>query len=467
MKKLTTFICIMLSSFSASWGQNSKIIAQSESSITFVVDENLPKIPHNNFTFKGDRIAQFILNKEEISRKPKSIIANSFANDDLLNMREDAFFDCVVDAYASHSSLVLSPDMVWLLINQGFARYVNAHSEELRSQLVKHTGEMDLIVKTDKDLLTEDADWEKLISDFSKQIETHTQGNIAKTITADFSTTNPTERIASEITLMETMKSYFEYIVIRLACGIPTITLEGTPKDWQRVLKKTKQLKKYGLDEWVEELTPILSEFVKAAKGRPNQKFWQGMVKQERINQLEGGLCAPGIRTELDGWMLKLFPDENGKTLDKTPHTKSMPSERVHVDFKYQVIDSVNGNIIKEVPMVLTAGFVGAQIDTVTQKLTPKIGWIVYVPEDDNDMLKKWENDASNFGLSIRVKEVPELLSKMQHIQRLKITFTDKVVLPDWMDKITIDNFTISGKLTEQEKAEIRKRFPKVEFSEW
>ena len=29
-------------------------------------------------------------------------------------------------------SLTLSPDMMWLLISQGFARYVNAHPEELR-----------------------------------------------------------------------------------------------------------------------------------------------------------------------------------------------------------------------------------------------------------------------------------------------------------------------------------------------
>ena len=48
---------------------------------------------------------------------------------------------------------------------------------------------------------------------------------------------------------MESVKPYFEFIVIRIVCGIPEITLEGTPEDWEKVLSKAKSLKGYKL-EW-------------------------------------------------------------------------------------------------------------------------------------------------------------------------------------------------------------------------
>jgi hypothetical protein len=38
------------------------------------------------------------------------------------------------------------------------------------------------------------------------------------------------------------------------------------------------------------------------------------------------------------------------------------------------------------------------------------------------------------------------------------------VVLPEWMDKLTIDYFTIKGEMNDSEKADIRKRFPNVVF---
>ena len=54
------------------------------------------------------------------------------------------------------------------------------------------------------------------------------------------------------------------------------------------------------------------------------------------------------------------------------------------------------------------------------------------------------------------------MLAQLGHIKRLILDFTGKVVLPAWMDKLTIENLTISGKMTEEEKAEIQKRFPKA-----
>ena len=452
-------------------GKQSKIINRTKEGITFVVDENLApfdqKFPMENARVKGADAPWRIFSEEGMPDETQKIIAKSFGDDEWFYVvrGKDVFFQTMVRAYAEHRPLVLSPDMVWLLISQGFARYVNAHSEELRDQIVSHTEKMDLVIETKEELIHENPDWEKLIADFAAQIDEYTKDDIAKIITADFTTTGVTERITSQITLMETVKTYFDYIIHYIGCGIPNITLTGTPEDWQKVLEKTKQLEKYGMEGWIKSLTPILTEFVNASKGEPDQAFWQGMVKKERPDELVGNkVCDLRKPTVLDGWMLKLFPDENGQTLDQVPHTHEMPSERVYVDFRYQIIDPNTGNVIVDTPMELVAGYIGTEVDTKTHALTPKMGWMVRQTESDEKIVEKLKGMAEDSfdGIDLRVNRVPEHLSQLKHIKKLTLSFTGKVVLPEWMDKIQIDELRVKGKLSPDEMDALGKRFPRI-----
>ena len=453
-------------------GKQSKIINRTKEGITFVVDENLApfdqKFPIENARTKGADAPWHIFHEEGMPNETQKIIAKSFGDDEWFYVvkGKDVFFQTMVRAYAEHRPLVLSPDMVWLLISQGFARYVNAHSEELRDQIVSHTEKMDLVIETKEELIHENPDWEKLIADFAAQIDEYTKDDIAKIITADFTTTGVTERITSQITLMETVKTYFDYIIHYIGCGIPNIPLTGTPEDWQKVLEKTKQLEKYGMSDWIKSLTPILTEFVNASQGEPDQAFWQGMVKKERPDELIGNkVCDLRQPTVLDGWMLKLFPDENGQTLDQVPHTHEMPSERVYVDFRYQIIDPNTGNVIVDTPMELVAGYIGTEVDTKTHALTPKMGWMVRQTENDEKIVEKLMEmaESNSFeGIDLRVNRVPEHLSQLKHIKKLRLTFTDKIVLPEWMDKIPIDELYVKGKISSDEMDALGKRFPRI-----
>ena len=458
---IISFILMTMNGFA----EGSKVIAHEKGSITFVVDENLAPVKKREpRLLVGEDIAKWIaMNRKSISLGVQRIVTTSFSNEqNLIYQGKDAFYETLVDAYANHQSVTLSPDMVWLVICQGFARYVNAHAEELRPKLVNHEGKMDLVIETDKDLMNEEVDWPILINDFASQIDKYTKDNIAKTITSDFSTTGSVERVASQITLMESVKSYFEYIVEYFACGIPSITLDGSVEDWKRVRKKTMQLKKYGLEKWIDSLDPILKEFILAADGKPNQIFWKSMMKKQSVDRLAGGGCLPEMPTKLDGWLLKLFPDENGVTLEEISHTKDMPTEYVRVSFYYQVINPDDGTIISRTPMELWAGFVGAKIDNENNMVTPMIGWFVSETKGDNEMLNMFSKMDEHDGISLRIQEVPEVLSHLNHIKSLTLEFTGKVVLPEWMDKMTIDRFYIQGYITKSEEEAIKKRFPNI-----
>ena len=378
----------------------------------------------------------------------------------------------MVQAYADHRPLVLSPDMVWLIISQGFSRYVNAHAEEMRDLLVFHEGKMELVVNTNNNIFLPSGDWGVLLNEFSTCIARNTKGELADLMTANFSTTGITERIASQVSLMDVVKKYFIYTNIAGACGIPSITLKGSPDDWQKVLDKVRCLKKYNLEKWASDLEDILTEFVKASKGKHNTSFWQNIVKKRRIDQIKVGnycLTDPKKITYLDGWFLKFFPNALGETSDSVIWNTDMPQEMVRVSFRQVLTDPDTGVPLDTIPMQLWAGFVGVEEDAKTLALMPKIGWLARIADEESDevaRLKEQDKHMKKLYIDMgKGQEVPHALSKLDHIHALQLDFWENpVVIPEWLDKIPIDELRIMGKLTDEDEVQLRKRFPKADI---
>ena len=437
----------------------------------FVVDEDLPAPKEIIPKYDDKEIAKRIVNISAVPLELHRVVKTSFEGQQLGYIGDDNFYKCLVQAYADHHPLVLSPDMVWLIISQGFSRYVNAHAEEMRDLLVFHEGKMDLVVNSNNDVLSPSGDWELLLNDFSTCIARNTKGELADLMTADFTTTGVTERIASQISLMDAVKKYFNYANIAAGCGIPSITLEGTPEDWQKVLDKVRSLKKYRLEKWASDLEVILKEFVKASKGHANKEFWQDIVKKRRVDRLkrDRGVCVPSINsTRLDGWFLKFFPNVLGETPDSVIWDTDMPQEIVRVSFKHIYVDPVTSEPLDTIPMQLWAGFVGVEEDATTRTLMPKIGWLARIADEESDEVARLKEEDKHMELYIHIgkdQEVPHALSKMDHIRSLRLDFWDNpVVIPEWLDKIQIDKLRIMGKLTQEEEAQLRQRFPKAEI---
>lgn len=81
-----------------------------------------------------------------------------------------------------------------------------------------------------------------------------------------------------------------------ITCGIPSITLEGTRADWERVLKRLDRL--YDLGDkpsaWANMLRPILSRFVSAFDRTPDVEFWKHIVYRDQP------MCG---QDEMSGWL--------------------------------------------------------------------------------------------------------------------------------------------------------------------
>ena len=434
-------------------GISNNSVAQNVSH-TFVVDGKLPLKSEKIRVEKGDEIAKYWAENENAGK----VIATSWGNDNMYVPNHSIFFDCLVQAYANHYSLALSPDIIWTVISQEFNYYINNESEAMRDRIVSHQGKMTLAVETKEDLYSPNVKWEELLDGFDKQIAENTKGNIADMMRADFSTTGKTERIASQITLMSSVKRYFEYVSYYIVCGIPSITIEGTPDDWKKVIEKTEILRNYDLGWWVDNLTPILNEFVAAAEGKANRAFWQNIVMKLRPDEMRELGCMAGWSDEeptyVDGWFLKLMPfNKKGRTPRKVScETNQMLPNVASAPFTYKVLDNL-GNTISSTPMNMVAGLVG--VDVNANVMRPRIGWMVC----ENNGPTFEERVASGEGLHIK-NDVPEEIRHIKYIPKLNINFAGEVKIPNWIDTMKIDVILLCGKISPELKTELPKRFP-------
>ena len=177
-------------------------------------------------------------------------------------------------AFCGHRPIRLSPDIVWLTITQGLATHIDQNAETLRRQFVTHDDRLTIQVRRDDFIKgCPENPWPDVFSEFSQQVRAHV-GSAYELIIADFSTTGPVERAASEIVLLDAVQSYFAYELLT-ACGIPSITLDGNENDWLSMSAKVEDFADLGLDWWIRHLQPILREFASVAAGRRGiRSFW-------------------------------------------------------------------------------------------------------------------------------------------------------------------------------------------------
>lgn len=296
-------------------------------------------------------------------------------------------------AFEGHRPLVLSPDMIWLLVAQGFANHVNANAEELRSRFVEHPGKVTIQVRRDDFCKgSPENPWPEVFDEFSQSIRGHIGVATHDLLLPGFSTTGAAEKAATEIVLLDAMQSFFSFELMTM-CGIPQIVLEGTTTDWEMLADRVRNIGQFGIQWWTDALAPILDEFIAASRGHANRQFWQSIYK---ISDGSGGPYITGwitaffpyfrkwrttFASEKNCWLVHggkeleelLYPpaqDEDDDEPDRGPTTENFPSGLARAPFLWKYVD-------RSFPMELIGGFVGVSQEVDTLRLRPEIGWAV------------------------------------------------------------------------------------------
>uniref|UniRef100_A0A7S1A7G3 DUF4419 domain-containing protein n=1 Tax=Noctiluca scintillans TaxID=2966 RepID=A0A7S1A7G3_NOCSC len=211
---------------------------------------------------------------------------------------DSGLVSAVVEAYNAHHELVLRPDDVWQAVLTQFSFYVQANAEQLRDRFVNFEGKKGLAIVAGGTLFTADfGNMAKRMVD-EQIIENLRDPSVAEWLLPAFTTTAETDRIVASVSIMATLQAYFDY-KFSLLCGLPRVTLLGTPEDWRRLRAKVDRLPEFDVEagrlaSWHSLLAPVLDEFVRSAEGEAQVSFW------DRVCSHEGGGSGP---TYLSGWI--------------------------------------------------------------------------------------------------------------------------------------------------------------------
>jgi hypothetical protein len=349
---------------------------------------------------------------------------------------KDVYFQpllaAVFTAFSQHRPLVLTPDAVWITITQGVAHHMVLHGERLRPRFVAHQGKLDLVFQChDWVEGSPENPWTKAFASWAEQIRAHVGSPVHDLLVCDFSTSGPVERAASQIVMMDVFERYFQFLVY-CVCGIPTVTLEGTTADWQRLADKTAGLAEFELDWWLDHLLPLCDQFVRASRGDVDLAHWQDICK---LRTEYGGFI-------INGWAAKLFPYlktvPNGPCTRRNPifetgegfQTPFAPPGLSRVPFTWR--DAATG---RERRMEAIGGLLGVTQDSQTLALRPKVGWAVRAAEKMDVFLERLASEHTTCTrlASRELRGLPPDLGKFYHATNGAELFGYGATAPFWI----------------------------------
>jgi hypothetical protein len=160
-----------------------------------------------------------------------------------------------------------------------------------------------------------------MLPDFVSEMSKFLGPEMADLAKTEFSTTTPVDKAAFHVAAMHAVKEYFNYIGMT-GCGIPSIELTGSVRDWEFLAERTHLLRTFqdvgdkSLMNWLDALEPVLAKIVEAARGNVDARFWDRIAKR-------GGGGSGGVT--VTGWILALFPYVHGGYFN--PHMSDWDSD--------------------------------------------------------------------------------------------------------------------------------------------
>ena len=318
--------------------------------------------------------------------EPLVILHYTFDTDkDLIfNYKKSSLIQGLISAYKNHYPITVTPDMIWLLVLQGFSRFMEKYADLVREKFVNFQGKKDLKVnRLDYSPYTATKEvWDGIMKEFVEKIGQNVGQDTIDNLECNFSCTSHVAQVTSQVSIMSGMKQYFNFKLYMGGCGISSITLEGSIQDWEKIKSKLEFLSTKGLEWYTKQLIPIINNIIECKKfysnnGRINQEFvnfWKNMIRVKG----KGGSYNPHI---INGWIVKFIPNlskENPEVYEEISEVQ-VPDQIISCPMELTWL--IPGGNKVEYKCSLFSGFYGMIQDKETYNVRPVIGYAIVVDE--------------------------------------------------------------------------------------
>ncbi len=388
-------------------------------SVAFKINDTTPST--NAYGFHQKTTLPQIVRKESWMTPDAKIMFQSDDHDQYTFNVSQGFLASVYMAYAKHYHITISPDDIWLTIMFSFCNYMEYNAEEMRSIFVDHQDKKQMIIMTDR--LLNNMKWEEIFTNFENTLDKHIKPHHREWVIPNFTTTTPLTRAISQIIFMGINKAYFSYGMMT-ECGIPSVTLEGTPEDWAKLQDKILRFKEFDehpdLVHWATLLNDIVSKMIDSYNGNVDVAWWNQCI------HYHGGSGT----NDLSGWALAFFPFDRGQwqlnpfdTIQKTKKygqieiSKFATYGSVHVPVKFNELGNMHDLMFYASSKTL---------HMVDDKVRPAFNYAIIKLRADtikdaydwSDTSVKHVTKTNSSNITIVFKQHPHQLVKTSHIGR-------------------------------------------------
>ena len=245
-------------------------------------------------------------------------------------------------AWATHGSVLLSPDDVWLAVQLQFCRYMDANAEQLRDLFVEHAGTVELNV-----LMEVPGQWDTFMQRTMSAIQEQCKASVQADFLPHFSSSTPLSSALQRLAVMNCMQHYFTYRTTT-RCGIERVGFLGTLDDWQLLRTYVAGLARFhlssskyfdSLQQWVDAVLQIVDHFIVAYKSadkptssslafwrhsddQPSLAFWNNVINERRE-------VRSGGSTYIKGWITTFLT--GGRDWTRELDVNDIPAHRFNV----------------------------------------------------------------------------------------------------------------------------------------
>ena len=333
-----------------------------------------------------------------VSRLIPNYAVGSSSDRRLVYQNERGLFGCVYESWKNHWNLRTSPEDWWMPVATKVAKAIDKAAQRedkiknkektVRKLFVNHKEKKDLCVDVDVFTIYQ-IDYENFFDQMSGMMRDNiNNAEFASVMQNDFSTSEPTHKISSQVNLMASMQQFFNYGMWLCGCGIKGVEMLGTQADWDALRTKFHRLreilkpikKELGHrdfdDEWFDHVEMVYTNLAKTYSETQSGEsaseeiadFWMKILMEGvGIKYGPSGVGKVEVKA-YNGWIIRFLLN----SMDI--HTEDL--------FDSDTIAKLNG--LNDVPLTITMKYTDPPISDKSTLVSGMIGFELHTDDTFN-----------------------------------------------------------------------------------